>query len=109
MNKFNVLLYDFNTRQIEIYDVMPYFRSAWKEEKKKPKTKKELKQWIKDESRYMFWARCQYEIMIGPWPYRESTLEKDLIKVDIHQQLMMNLDILTEFLYKEFGQPINRI
>lgn len=107
--KFNVVLYDFNKRDVEFYDVMPYFRNEWKTEKKHTTWSGDLvnniealKKWIEEKSRYMFWSRCEYECLIGPWPYREDTLINDLKKIDIHDQLMANIDILVDICAKEF-------
>lgn len=105
-DKFNVMLMDFTNKKIIPYDVLPYFRSVWKDkkwdafDKSKVKTKTDLKEWIKDASRYMYWARCEYEFVIGPWPYKE--IEKELKKIDVHEQLMFNIDLITDILYKEF-------
>lgn len=135
MKTFKVLLYDDN--KIEHYDVLPYFRNCWKEkyykkekdEIKKSKSKELLKKWIIDRSRYMYWARCQYECLIAQWPFgsyrikedlkkffaSEFDIEKiednvkfyniimqDMYKIDIHEQIMMNIDIITDILAEEF-------
>ena len=104
---FNVLEYDFNTRKISYYDVLPYFRNCWTDkgynfEKDKVKDRKTLKEWIKRTSRYNFWARCQYEFLTAPWPYREDKLIEDMKKIDVHEQIMMNIDIITDILFNEF-------
>ena len=76
--KFNVLTWNFNSDEIEHYDVLPYFRRVYSERKKKMKGKKmqklleehpdmkkyyyvpqtldEMKGFVKDESMYMFWS-----------------------------------------------------
>ena len=41
----------------------------------------------------MWWARCEYEIIICGWP-NTDTQEK----WDIHRQVMMNIDIITRIL-----------
>lgn len=103
---FNVLEYDFNSKKSKPYDVLPYFRDTWRRKrvsnKKNVKDKKTLKEWIKDASMYMFWARCEYEFLMCPWPYREKTLLNDLYKIDVHEQIMMNIDVITNILYEEF-------
>jgi hypothetical protein len=111
IKKFNVIEYNFNSRKVEHYDVLPYFRREWKDrpyyyndnwEKIFVKTKNDLKRWIKDKSHYQFWARCEYECLIGPWPYNEEKIFDDLKKIDVHEQIMMNIDIITDVLYNEF-------
>lgn len=103
-----------------------------KEEKhkiKETKSKELLRQWIISRSSYRFWGRCEYEHLIAPWPFgsyrikgdlkkiltAEFDIEKlddsikfynilmqDMEKIDIHDQIMMNIDIITDILYKEF-------
>ena len=129
--QFNVLLMDFNHNQIEPYDVLPYFRREWKAKQFQSKlatNKRKLKLWIERAARYQFWARCEYEFLILPWPNRTRDdamavlgyegknyhdLPKDVqaqvdsktdtpYKIDVFEQIMNNIDIITEILYKEF-------
>lgn len=96
---FYVLMWDFNNDMIEHYDVLPYFRNRIDEQdkKKSPKTIEEFKQFVKDESMYQFWSRCEYEMIIHGWP-----MKKNNYKIDVHEQIMMNLDIIAEVLYNEY-------
>jgi hypothetical protein len=135
--EFNVLLYDVNKNKVVHYNVISYFIDCWndkfhKEEKKeikKTKSKDLLKEYIINMSRYMYWARCQYEFLIAPWPFGSKRIKddmteflkkdidlnnvdddimfyniilQDMYKIDIHEQIMMNIDILVDILYKEF-------
>lgn len=110
MKKFNVLEYNFNSRMIEPYDVLPYFRNQWTSkkfnfDKKDVKTKKDLKNWIKRASHYQFWSRCEYEFIISPWPFNDSSKEsimKDMKKIDVHEQIIFNIDVITDILAEEF-------
>lgn len=129
MKQFNVLLYKNN--KIEYYDILPYFRNEWKQENIEAVTsKKDFKQWIIGVSQYQFWARCQYEFLIAPWPLgsyqmnlkvRQLLLKEDfdladlkdsidlcnaiacdMSKIDVHEQIMMNIDIIVDILWEEF-------
>lgn len=129
--KFNVLLRDFNKKKPIPYDVLPYFRREWEERYKDipVKTKEDLKKWIKDLSQYQFWSRCEYEFLIAKWPFGGRQLTEDMEKfiatnpdlkdyktnidmcniitkdmdvIDVHEQIMMNIDIVTDILYEEF-------
>lgn len=92
IKSFNVIYQNINTQKFEPYDVIPYFIDEYKElnSKSRPKTFEEFKEFIKKESLYMFWARCEYEIIIAGWPNKETQE-----KWDIHRQIMMNIDIVT--------------
>jgi hypothetical protein len=39
----------------------------------------------------MYWSRCEWEIIISDWPNQQ--VQK---KVDVHQQIMMNIEVITD-------------
>ena len=103
MKQFNVINFNFNAKKFESYDVIPYFVRAYQERielHKKypsdsnfnvPNTFDEFKEFIKDRAQYQFWARCEYEIILVDWP-----CQKTEEKWDVYDQIMMNLDIITQ-------------
>ena len=121
MEKFNVLLWDFNRDELEYYDVLPYLRDRYEERKKRseeagkdkelskdkkllkffrvPETLDEFKEFIMSESRYQFWARCQYEMICHGWPVRKNDH-----KLDVHEQIMMNLDVIARIMHDELSK-----
>ena len=142
MKKFNVIQFDFNSKKVEHYDVLPYFREEWngkykKEEKEAikhyenpAKRKVLLKVWIKSTAQYRFWAKCEYEHLVAPWPFGSYRIKEDLKKfltpefdienidhsikfynilmqdmkkIDVYDQIIMNIDIITDILAKEFN------
>jgi hypothetical protein len=93
---FYCIIEDFNAQKFGPYDVMPYFMRTWEYDKshkhlreRLPKSYAELRNWIEGKSRYMYWARCEYEIVLHGWPDTDTHE-----KWDIHQQIMMNIDLL---------------
>lgn len=132
--EFNVIEYDWTARKIKPYNVLPYFRDVWKNKtfnlaKKDVVDKDTLKEWIIKASHYNFWARCEYECLIAPWPFGSKRMNEqikkvlkpefniddysqnidfcnavmtDMEKIDIHTQIMMNIDIITDILFDEF-------
>ena len=92
------------------------------------KRKQLLKEWIRDQASYMFRARCEYEFLIANWPFGCKQMYDDLKvflpvynigdwdhdikfcniiiksmeKIDVYDQIMMNIDILVDILYVEF-------
>jgi hypothetical protein len=138
MRTFNVLI--FKNGKVEHYDVLPYFRNSWKEKynkeekdkikagKYKSKRLQLLKDWVIGRSKYMFWARCEYETLLASWPfgsYRlknemneflknpvnlddytqclnfENIIIADMEKIDVHDQIMMNINTIVDILYME--------
>ncbi len=96
MNSFNVIIYNFNKQKFELYDVMPYLRESYYDEDEKPSTFEEFRNFVLHKSMYQWWARCEYEIILTDWP-NQSHKEK----WDIHRQVKMNIDIITELLIKD--------
>lgn len=129
-NVFNVLRWDLNTDKPEHFDVLPGFRDSlkqrsaeWKKHAKSkrfqkyidsgqiskqdlkryyeyPETFDDLKEFIKNESQYMYWAKCEYEMIVHGWP-----VQKGDYKIDVHEQVMMNLQVITELLWDELNRP----
>lgn len=97
---FNVIIDDCNAQEFKAYDVMPYLMNCYKTTKKdkRPKTFDECKEFVISNSRYMYWARCQYEICLKAWCSR--TKEK---KVDVHWQIKMNLGVITRLFMENLG------
>ena len=114
MKIFNVIVYDFNGKKFESYNIIPYLVSQYEKTAHKPKTFDEFKEFVKKESMYQWWARCEYEIVLGPWPYTTSPSERgkeednieawkehwkkhlnECQKIDVYYQVMMNLDVVT--------------
>lgn len=111
MPAFYTLTWDMNRDEVENYDIMPYLVSTWKEDKarkhkiwfkssdddtKEPTTVEEWKKAILAASRYQFWARCEYEIIISEWP-----TEKHRVKLDVFDQINANIDVITK-LFMEY-------
>lgn len=99
MTQFNVIYWDFNKENPSPYDVLPYFRRAYQECKKKdrPVNREQWKEFITKKGRYMYWARCEYEVIISQWPPTDKSY-----KIDIWQQIEANLDLITELLMREY-------
>ena len=121
MKEFYVINHDINSGNFIKYNIMPYLIESYRKSKDKPKTVEEFKEFIKKKSMYQWWSRCEYEIILSPWPYKTSPSErydkkgendieawkqhweshlKTCKKIDVHWQVMMNLDIITEILMK---------
>ena len=80
MKQFNVINFDFTKKEFVSYDIIPYLVHCYKEKKGNLTTFEEFKKFIEDESMYQWWARCEYEIVLSPWPYLSSPSERYIIK-----------------------------
>ena len=88
---------------MESFDVIPYLVGCCEEKDPKPKTFEEYKEFIKGKSFYRFWSRCEYEIILTDWPNQKISE-----KWDVHKQIMMNLDIITEIVMEEVKNGSNK-
>lgn len=122
MQSFNVINFDFNRKKFLSYDIMPYLVNAYNERVKRyheieleaskcktdtefneykdaldywkiPKSFDEFKKFVKKESAYQFWGRCEYEVILVDWPC-QGTEEK----IDVYWQILMNLNLITRIL-----------
>lgn len=93
MKQFNVINYNFNKQVMELYDVIPYLVDRYNECDNQPKTFDEFKKFVEKESKYQWWARTEYEIIISNWPS-----QKHEEKWDIYKQISMNINIVTNLL-----------
>ena len=101
---FNVITYEPNSKKFEPYDIIPYFVRTYNELKEKkykkiPKTFEEFKEFVRSEGMYQFWGRCEYEIILVDWPCQK--VEK---KIDIWNQIEMNLDLITDLVMKAINE-----
>lgn len=125
MKSFNVINFNFNARKFEAYDVIPYLVREYHEQIERynaakleleeaktedeikiaksnldywrvPQTFGEFKKFVKDRAQYQFWSRCEYEIILVDWP-----CQKTEEKWDVYDQIMMNLDIITQIVMEE--------
>ena len=103
MKSFNVIIYDPNLRKFVEYDIIPYLIRTYNEKKERketlPKTFDEFKNFVKSESQYQFWSRCEYEIILIDWP-----CQKNHEKWDVYKQIMMNLDIVTNVFMENINE-----
>lgn len=96
MKKFNVIIWDVNAREFVPYNIIPYLLNQYKTAKVKPTTTEEFAQFIKKESMYQWWGRCEYEIILKDWPCGQKEE-----KIDVYWQVMMNINIITEILIEQ--------
>ena len=94
MTPFNVIWED--NGKFTSYDIMPYLSDKYDSLDVLPSNREEVKKFIERFSMYMWWSRCQYEILISDWPS-----QRNIEKWDIHKQVMMNIEVITDHFIKE--------
>jgi hypothetical protein len=97
---FYVIDDDVNRRVFSKYNVMPYFIRCYDKVRRKkgcPKTYEEIRKFVEGNSMYMFWARCQYEVIL------KSVKTEREFKIDVHNQIMNNFDLLVHLFMYNLG------
>lgn len=98
MKSFNVIINDFNRDTFKPYNIMPYLIREYNESKDKPSTFEEFKNFVEGRSKYQWWSRCEYEIILVDWPNHKVSE-----KWDVYDQIMMNIDIVVEILIENIN------
>ena len=96
MNTFNTITYDCNSKKFVHYDILSYLRRCYEKKEDKPVTVEEFKKFVKDESLYQFWSRCEYEVILVDWP--NQSISK---KIDVYDQIMANIDVVVKLLMED--------
>ena len=92
-------------------------------------TKPQLREWVDVFAKYQFWSRCEYEFLMAQWPFCTRKINddirhyvkvnpdannekddiqlcniiiKDMVKIDVYEQIRMNIDVIVDILYEEF-------
>ena len=99
--EWNVLIFDWNRKKVVDYNIFSYqfIEGLNKKVKANEVTNiEELKEHILAWSRRRYWARAEYEIMVGDLCVNDI---RKLEKIDVHRQIMMNIDKITDYINKE--------
>ena len=93
MKEFNVIWFNHTLNKFEKYNIIPSLINRYNEQKELNKNSsfEEIKKFILSESLYRWWSKSEYEIILANWP-----TQKYEQKIDIYQQIKMNIDIITE-------------
>lgn len=106
MKEFNVLVWDINSDKLVKYDVLPYFRECYDDCRKvdRPSTREQWEEFVQRRGMYMYWSRCQYEIIVSSWPPGKKD---NSIKIDVWYQIENNIDLIVDILMSEYNGKKN--
>ena len=94
--EFNTIIYNFNEKRFESYDIIPYLLDEYKNSSEKLEYFADFKNFILNKSANLWWGRCEYEIILSNWPG-----ENHKEKWDIYSQIKLNIDIITNIFINE--------
>lgn len=112
MLEWNVYIGNFNSREIEIWNVFQHGRFvedfgkfARKLQYNKELTDEQKKEQFAEELRkdlmYYYWSKCEWEILLQHWPPHERFRET---KVDVYDQVRLNWDRFLEYTWENRRQ-----
>lgn len=99
MLEWNVIIEDFNRKEFVPYNIFNHSRFGRdvKEELDKVNWDKDkMRDIVQRELRYYFWSKCEYEVILSPWP--PNDFNNHTKKIDVFWQVDMNLDRFCEYL-----------
>lgn len=97
---FFVMNEDQEKKKFYKFDIMPRLESQYKSVRAidRPRKFGECKAFIERISMKEFWLRREYEVVLSP--LTGSTPTK---KIDVHYQILMNLDVITSLFMQNVG------
>lgn len=97
--EWNVYYYNINKKKIESFNIFDYwiFKEDVQKAVSKLKNKEDLEKQLRRELFYYFGSKAEWEIILTPWCGGDR--ERDAIKVDVHDQVMLNWDKFVEYVW----------
>lgn len=117
---------DFNTGAIKPVDVLEYVFDEFLTErgaiiKKKFQiydrntykpipitTKEQLAERIRTILMYRFWSKCEWEMIVVDFPYRERVDASRPLKVDVYEQLKPNMELIVDLAWNYVEPKIKK-
>lgn len=99
MLTWNVYISNFNTREIEIYNIFKhgsFLEDCQKNYKKNKENKEEFLENLKKDLKYYYWSKCEWEILLYPWVSKDN--DKGL-KIDVYDQIKMNWEQFCDYVW----------
>ena len=96
--EWNVYIYNINNGKIEIYNIFKHvtFKKYYEKALAESATKEEFAEQLKNELRYYFWSKCEWEIEIVDWLGHQ----KNGLKTDVFEQIMLNFDRFVDYVWE---------
>lgn len=105
----NVYVGDFNTRKIEPYNIFRHhgFKEDVAKAARKLKDNKDaFEEEVRNSMMYFFWSKCEWEIILRQWPYRD--VDRD-VKIDVYDQVKQNWEIFIDWLWDHRKELIKEV
>lgn len=71
-------------------------------------TKEHLKEFVVRNLVYRFWSKCEWEMIVVDFPYREHVDDSRPLKVDVYDQLKPNIDLIVDLVWNYIEPKIKK-
>lgn len=97
--KWNVIYHAMNRNEITFFNIFDhnYFALYTIKALYTTTNKDDFANQIHKELRYYFWSKCEYEIIVSPWPPRDKPKEK----IDVFTQVTNNWDAFIDYIWSK--------
>ena len=99
MLSWNCYYQNFNSREIETVDIFrhsAFLDDCIKAAKKYKDNKEVFVDAVRGSLMYYFWSKCEWEIQLTTWPYRDGD---DMKKIDVFEQIALNWDQFADYIW----------
>lgn len=97
--EWNVFIYNFNKKEIEVYNIFKHsrFLEDCKKAARKYKGNREaFEHEIKTSLMYYYWSKCEWEIILDSLFPRDGFKQR---KVDVYEQVMLNWQSFIDYVW----------
>ena len=68
-----------------------------------------MEKFIKQELRYHFWGKCEWEFVAIDWPHRDTIDESRPVKIDVFEQLKPNISVITDLVWNYIEPKLQKL
>ena len=116
MLEWNVYYHDFNGRKIDTYNIFNHGtlriqlakiarrRTLGEDGKRHSITKEEFTKELRGWLMYCYWSKAEWEVIIGPWISNQEEFDKESVKIDVFDQIMLNFGILADYVWDHISE-----
>jgi len=97
--RWHVLYHSMNKNEITFFNIFDHssFADSVATILVAVENKEELANNILPELQYYFWHRCEYEVIVSPWPPRDKPKEK----IDAYKQVRANIGAFIDYIWSK--------
>lgn len=99
MLQWNVFYHRFGSDELEAFNLFNHsgFVNDVREATRKYPEKEMFLEEVRKSLMYYFWSKCEYEVLICPWPFHH---ERDRAKkIDVYWQVLLNWNVFSEYVW----------